>query len=43
MTRWLRRIFRRRYRLPRHVTEHRFRPGMAMVWAHVREVTPRCK
>ena len=40
---WLFRIFRRRYRLPAHVTEFRSRPGLGMVWAHVRESTPKCK
>jgi len=39
MIRLVRRFFRRRYRLPRHVTEHRFRPGMAMIMAHILEST----
>ncbi len=33
----------RPYKLPAHVTEFRFRPGLANLWIHIRQTTPRMK
>lgn len=38
LLRWL---SRKPYRLPFHVTEHRFRPGMKMLRSHITETSGR--